>query len=381
MPYKVLLHLIFFLSGLATVLIGQVLPLLTEKLELSDLGAAYFFPAQFAGSITGTFLTYYFGKHNRLALAAIAGSMFMASGILLINLPTFDGALLGFVMNGVGIGLTLPSINMLIMEMNPLNSATALNVLNFCWGAGAILSKPFVDVFSAGGLGRSTLMLSMPLMLGALLLALNFRVSSPPAYPTNIGGSTTPIWSTWPAWALAFFNFIHIGFESGMGGWLTTYSDRMGYGSRPALLSPTVLYFLFFVLGRAAAPVLLRYLSENRLILVDLLLILAGMTGVLAAEDFEVLAIGSAIAGFGTSSIFPTTVSRFGRVFGPEASRRSMPLFVSGTLGAVIVTWLIGYISDQAGELRTAMMILGAIAVALITLQIALMNTRIGNKP
>jgi hypothetical protein len=32
-----LLHFVFFLSGIATVLIGQVLPVLSGKFELSDL--------------------------------------------------------------------------------------------------------------------------------------------------------------------------------------------------------------------------------------------------------------------------------------------------------------------------------------------------------
>jgi len=30
----------------------------------------------------------------------------------------------------------------------------------------------------------------------------------------------TAIWSTSLAWVLALFNFIHVGFESGIGGWL-----------------------------------------------------------------------------------------------------------------------------------------------------------------
>jgi hypothetical protein len=33
--------------------------------------------------------------------------------------------------------------------MNPTRSAAALNILNFFWGVGAIVSKPFVDLTSA----------------------------------------------------------------------------------------------------------------------------------------------------------------------------------------------------------------------------------------
>ena len=54
---KVLLHFVFLLSGIATILIGQVLPMITKRFSLNDLEAGNFFPAQFSGSILGTFLT------------------------------------------------------------------------------------------------------------------------------------------------------------------------------------------------------------------------------------------------------------------------------------------------------------------------------------
>ncbi len=73
----------------------------------------------------------------------------MASGVLMLNLNRFDLCLLGFFINGIGIGLTLPSINMLILELNPTRTVSALSILNFFWGFGAILSQPFVDISAA----------------------------------------------------------------------------------------------------------------------------------------------------------------------------------------------------------------------------------------
>ncbi len=51
---------------------------------------------------------------------------------------------------------------------------------------------------------------------------------------------------------IAFFNFIHVGFESGMGGWLKTYTGRLENEPTVVLFSPILLYFLFFVVGRGA---------------------------------------------------------------------------------------------------------------------------------
>ena len=53
---NVLLHFAFFLSGIATVLIGQILPVLFKKLSLNDNHGGQLFIAQFIGSLTGNFI-------------------------------------------------------------------------------------------------------------------------------------------------------------------------------------------------------------------------------------------------------------------------------------------------------------------------------------
>ena len=48
------------------------------------------------------------------------------------------------------------------------------------------------------------------------------------------------------------------------------------------------------------------------------------------------------------------------------------PLFICGTFGAALATWLIGYLSDRAGNLRAGMFVLIVSIVLLIALQTAL---------
>ena len=375
---KVVLHVIFFLSGITTVLIGQVLPVLAKHFSLSDLQVSYFFPAQFAGSLIGTLLTSMAGRRSMYFAATIAGSLLMAGGILLMNVDIFAVCLLGFAINGMGIGLTLPAINMLILEMNPDRAGSALSVLNFCWGLGAIVCKPFVDLFgTADQLGMTTWLLAIPIAIGAAALFLFGGGRRETTNDTSADDEdTTPIWKTPIAWMIAAFNFIHVGFESGIGGWLTTYTGRVPGDPLASWISPTLLYFLFFVLGRGFAPVLYRFLNESKMLILGLLIILIGMAVILSAPTVLALSLGATIAGFGTSWIFPTNVARFSQTFGPTASRRATPLFICGTLGAAASTWMIGYISDKTGSLHSGMYVLLAAVMLLIILQIA-----IGTRP
>ncbi|MCW5959443.1 MAG: MFS transporter [Pyrinomonadaceae bacterium] len=370
---KILLHLGFFASGICTVLIGQVLPILSSKFSLDDEQTANFFPAQFAGSLIGTFLTNWFGKKDRFLLAAAIGCIAMSAGVLMLNLGSFEICLAGFFVNGVGIGLTLPSINMLVLELDPVRAASALSILNFFWGFGAILSQPFVDLLSRGTdiLLPTALLAAALLIVGLALFAVKLDIPTPVSDAGKEPRTTNPpIWSSPAAWAIAAFNFVHVGFESGMGGWLKTYTERMD--SVQLWFPPIFLFYLFFVAGRGIAPLFFRFFDESGMLFFSLLVVVAGMITLLFARDITTLGIGASIAGFGTSAIFPTNMSRFTRTFGPTASRRATPFFICGTLGAAFTTWLIGVVSTNYSSLRSGMFILLGSAVLLLIIQVML---------
>jgi MFS transporter, FHS family, glucose/mannose:H+ symporter len=377
---KAVLHALYLVSGSVTVLIGQLLPIMAAQFHLSDLQLSLYFPAQFAGSLTGTLLNTLFARRNQYVLACIIGAVLMACGVMLMNVDSFVVTLTAFMLNGVGVGLTLPSINMTMLELSPLKTASALSVLNFFWGVGAIFCKPFVDVSSRGSdIMVTTAGLAAPLAMAAVLLYFQpIRVIGY-KHPGSPGDESVkiPIWTMPIAWAIALFNFIHVGFESGMGGWLTTYTDRLAETHFTFWLSPTLLYFVLFVVGRGFAPLLFRFLNENQMLLLGLVTVITGMLLTVSAGSVLILGIGSAIAGFGTSWIFPTNVSRFSKIFGPTATHRATPLFICGTLGAATATWMIGFVSNQTGNLQYGMYVLVASVVLLTILQIGLGFRRI----
>lgn len=372
---KILLHAGFFASGIATVLIGQILPILSTKFSLNDEQTGNFFLAQFIGSLTGTILTNWFGKRNRFLLACLIGCFAMGAGVFMLNSSSLELCLLGFFINGIGIGLTLPSINLLILELNPARVVSTLSILNFFWGFGAILSQPFVDIFSRGtNILAPTLILSVLLLiLGTGLLLLPRSIEQKPvSSEANADDFSMLIWTNPVAWAIAAFNFIHVGFESSMGGWLKTYTQRIEGSEAPTLFPPIFLFFVFFVAGRGVAPVFFRFLSKNQMLLLSLLVTLSGVIVLLFARDVLTLGIGASVAGFGTSSVFPANLSRFTGFFGPSASRRATPFFICGTLGAASTTWAIGYVSNYSNSLHTGMFLLLFSVLILIVLQIVL---------
>jgi MFS transporter, FHS family, glucose/mannose:H+ symporter len=371
---KYLLYFGFFLSGIATVLIGQVLPIIKQKFSLNDLQLGYFFWTQFAGSILGTFATNFLSKRFGFVLPSIIGCLSMACGVLLMSLDSYYLCMFGFLINGIGVGMTLPSINMMILEMNPLTASSSLNILNFFWGVGAIISGHFINYL------RAELNIFLPLsllsaMLFMIALSIAFFGKTQSKQEDNADNSidfSTPIWSSPIAWMIALFNFIHVGFETAMGGWLPEYTERLDSNAHISFFTPIFLYFLFFVVGRGVAPVFFRFFNENQMLIFSLIVVFIGLIIAFTTANSVILSIGASIAGFGTSSIFPTNMSRFTKTFGPSASRRATPFFICGTLGAAFTTWIIGFTSNYFNDLRSGLSILFASCGILLVLQIIL---------
>lgn len=370
-PLTIIIHFAFLLCGIVTVLIGQILPVLMKRLELNDAQAGQLFFAQLSGSFCGTFIFGFAAKRYGFIKTVIFGFILITVGCLFLNSETWIFSVLGLFLNGIGIGACLPSINMLVVVLNPERQASALSILNFFWGVGAIISQPFVSFFgTAHSIFVPTVMLSA--LFFSTMLALYFlRVDTGKTERKDETDETsdTKIWTHPLAWLITAFNFIHVGFETGAGGWLTTYSERFPEGAN-SMLSAAPAFFLFFVIGRGIAPLFLRFLSVNKFLFSSLIVLLTGTIVISTAQSFVVLVVGACISGFGTSAIFPTNMARFTNFFGESATRKAMPLFLSGSLGGAITFWLIGSISEKAESLQTGILILLASCLILMVLQI-----------
>jgi len=366
-----LLHFAFFLTGISTVLIGQVLPILSNKLALNDEQSGQLFIAQFVGSVTGVFIFNYLLKKFGFIKTILFGLVSFTLAAWLINSDLPAIVYLGFFINGIGAGTSLPAINMFIAEINLLRQARALNFLNFFWGFGAIVSQPFVAFFSSRqSILTPTLILSISFFLLALAIIFSTAKTGSERIEKNSDEIVSvPIWNNPAAWLIAFFNFLNVGLESGMGGWLTTYSARFS-GGESHWLSATPVFFLFFVVGRGFAPLSFRLLDENRFIFISLLIFTTGIVLIILAQNYLLLFGGAAVAGFGTAAVFPTNLARFTKFFGESAMRNGTPFFVCGSLGGAFITWLIGFVSNSSGNLRAGIYVLLGSSLILIFLQI-----------
>lgn len=380
---SILLHAGFFLVGVATVLLGQILPFLARRFDLGDRDAGFLFAAQFAGSLLGTlFYSRLVEKYGYAKLLA-GGFCLSAFGCAALNFDSYYAAAAAIFVSGAGVGALIPATNLLIVELRPQKSAAALNFINFFWGAGAISCKPFVDFAgSPGSVFLPTILLSVFLLAAAFALSNFQQTGAVKARRETVSGfDAAPIWTTATARLIAAFAFLHVGVESAVGGWLTTYQLRVAGGTGVLPLSAALVFFLFLVVGRGVAPLFFRFASENAVLSGGLAVMTAGITAALAATDSTFLITGAALLGFGSAAIFPTNMSRFAKIFGADSVNRATPLFVCGSLGGAFATWLVGYVSTVYASLRIgfSVVLIGCLLLAVLQFVLARVKTNEGS--
>ena len=364
----------FFVIGIVTVLIGQVLPILSTRLSLNDAQAGTFFLAQLSGSLIGFLLSTRIARRNGFVFATLVGFAFIIVGLPGLNFSEFFLCWISIFVYGIGLGLTLSSINLLTIETTPVSEqASAINLVNFGWGIGAICSQPFVELVSRNGsLVAATVILNVALVVLSVIF-FSFHRSLPTRTETSEAAREVPrIWHRPSSWLFLLFAFFVLGIETGLGGWLTSYTVALRRDGQD-VINAAVVFFFFMVLGRGLAAIVSRKLSADALISICVAILVSGVG--LIVLDPETAIIGAALAGMGTSAIFPTNMVRFTRIFGPEATRSATPMFISSLVGQASLSQLIGVVSTDFGSLRAGLGVVLAAAIAAVILQAAIVLT------
>jgi MFS transporter, FHS family, glucose/mannose:H+ symporter len=369
LPLKISLHFSFFIVGIITVLFGQIMPILAKNLSLDDQQSGFFATSQFYGSIIGTISTAFLIRKFGFVKTLATGFLLFVIGLGGLNIGGYQVSWVSVCLYGIGFGLAIPSTLMLTAALNPVKTASALNLMSFAWGLGAIASQPFVSYFGGENFIVPTLVLVVISLIFTGIYFFIFKNYFIPQTSETELKKPISIWRNPLSWLIVAFGLCDVGIESGISNWLTTYTLRANLPEGVAGFSATPIFFLFFVLGRLIAAILARFLSNNKIIWASLTITLFGTILLILATDWQNIFFASAVLGLGLAAVFPTNMARFTETFGAAANEKTVPLFVMGSVGSITITWLIGYFSNAYSSLRAGLGVLLGAAIILIVLQ------------
>ena len=351
-----LIHVAFVLTGAVTTLLGPILPLLVAWWQLEDWQAGLLFTLQFAGSMIGVALSSAAMTRKGFRFTLVLGLLLMATGVAAVGAGAQAVGIAGVLCYGVGLGVTMPATNLFVAQAQPHRSASALNVLNFAWGVGAIGLPPAVALFQrAAGVRLLLLLLAGALALAAALVSRGRFAAA----EVEIGARTAAGGAARWRHALAFgaILFVYVGTETAISGWIALYARRLALAPAAVAMAAPSVFWAAMLIGRAVAPLVLRRVPEGRLVTASVIVAATGVAAIMAARSAGPLGAGIAAAGLGCATVFPVTIAMFTREFGREAARYSGVVFALSALGGATLPWLVGVVSSHTGTLQAGLFV------------------------
>ena len=359
----------FFVAGIATVMLGPLLPALISRWHIQDEQAGTLFTVVFVGELCGA----WFATRN-LRLSVLAGSCMTAAGCVLMAWAGFGTAHVALFCVGLGLGAGLTAGNVIVGTAATSSRTRLLALLNVAWGVGAIVCSLLVRVCGPGRVPLFFLVLAAFLLLAAL-----FAIRIPPAAPriaaesVSLGQGVKLTKMPMPMLPLFIFSLamlLFVGIESALGGWLPSYGIRT---TTTLLASSVALYFWIAELsGRLLLAALTSLFGEAALYRGSVLLLILTTAFLIAATHLGSggIVVLTILSGLALAPIYPLIVSFFLARTGNHP--RLGPVFAVASLGGATLPWLTGAISTHFHALRDGLAVpaVGAILLLLLAPEI-----------
>jgi fucose permease len=350
--------------GVATTMLGPLLPLLQSQWTLSDRQAGALFVAQFCGGFAGAIASGELTRRRSARFTSRLGFLLISAGFVSMPWQKLWMLVSGIALYGFGIGLAMPAITLAVCELFHRHSARVLNLLNLFWAIGAIAAPGIFLKLVAGDLLRLR-----NTLLTAAVVAIPFGFCLPSAAPPAAGEQAARALGGGDLRKLlscALFIFAYVGVENGVAGWMPSLVERLHQFSsgRAALLQ--ALFWTAFLLGRLLSSALGRPGVEQRVLRLSFLVAACG-TGLLLWGSGSALLFAAAILlGLGLAPLFPTAVSVLSEKISAEWRPRLGWVFAAGGLGGAVLPYGIGALSNAFSSLRQGMSLLLVAEIVLL---------------
>jgi fucose permease len=352
-------HAAFVPTGIVTVLLGPALPTLSARWSMNDAQAGQFFTVQFLASLGGNVLSGMLVQRFGYRVVLLAGLLCMAMGAMGLPLSAYHWmGVAAVACYGVGLGLVIPTCNLLVAEVNPTRRAAAVSLLNFSWSVGAVACPFLLAPFQrAGHLNWFFYGLSVFILLVAASLA---RVGLPGGVGDDRGPSLRAVLKLLrapAAIALGAMFFVYVGIENSVGGWLASYAKRVVDGAGTMWVTAPSYFYGGLLAGRGLAPPLLRRVSEANVVRACVAIALLGVAALLGSGSLAAIFVSATLIGLGLAVVYPITIALLSSAFGAHATRLGSVMFMLASLGAAVMPWTVGVTSTMTSSLRVGMSI------------------------
>jgi len=342
------------LVGVASTMLGPLMPGFEARWNLDDARGGLLFVAQFIATVAGAASVGVIAKRTGYWRLCALGLLVAAIGAAGCVSRSWNLTLASVALYGAGLGVFIPAANLGVAAASHGDSSRRVLWLNLFWSIGAVAAPLLVQWMKSAFLPA----------VAAGLFVMGFWVAAGRA--GDRPGETSAVRAgELPHFVFALMLFLYVGSESSIAGWVSSYATRSPGVERLWAILPSVFWGAILT-GRLIAPNILHRVPPPALAPWCLTLSLAGAVLLLAASGpFSMLA-GAAISGLGFAPMFPLVVASYADRTG--GGSLSGLVFCAAGLGGAAIPPLVGYVSTVTGSLRLGLATIVAFILAMIAL-------------
>lgn len=365
-------YFLIAILGIVTTLLGAILPLISQRWSLSAVQAGQLFSWQFVSATLSTVVSAWIFRKRTFKLPILIGIALSLLGVAFLSRVDWHFGRYCIACYGVGLGLSLPALNLAVSEANRARRAASLSWLNASWAAGAVAGPLLLLVIR-----------DLDRFLALLSIALSVCFLTSAAIPISKQGDnrfeTTALRSGGLKWAMLLSSafFLLVGSENAVSGWASSLALPQFSSAYAAAAAPAA-FWTFFLASRAAAPLALRKLREAQLMACGLVCALVAIAGFFFVTNPALVLLACALAGLGIAPAVPVVIARVSENLG-DHNPASTICFAFGGVGAATLPMLVGIVETKTGVLRAGLLV-PLIAVSLVLIASLHIDNRRGKK-
>ena len=363
------------LFGIMLITLGSILPSLTEKFRLNEIGSGKLVSLLPIGIIAGSLV---FGPvadrygykmmfiiTTLLMIIAFEGLAFADSFILL------QGSI--FVL-GFGGGIINGATNAVVADISSEDKEANLSLLGVFFGVGAlgmplllsILSKRFDYPVILSTVGFLMLLAVM------YFIAIKFPVPKHhQGFPIKKGVKLL----SEPALLLtAFFLFFQSGIEGLINNWTTTFLQNDLKIAEKKSLFALSCYLGGLTITRLLLGKLLKKISSFKIMIISLLITTAGILLFLYSNTYNSALVALIVIGIGVAASFPVILGYIGQIYANLSGTAFSIAFVIALSGNTLANYLFGIISNSYGTKQLPVCLLSIIGCLFVLILLIRQN-------
>ena len=342
---------VFFVSGAASMLMGNLMPFLRETYDISYARAGFLLSLPSWGNLASVFLTGYLPTYIGRRKTVLLTSAWMALAFILVTFGIGGATLLPLacVMIGIARGGNSNFSNTMMSTLTGDRAAVGYNLLHGAFAVGAVLSPLALVACTSRSENGWKIMGGGIIVLCIIQVIVYAKMALPAEKITgsikSVDKSFLKSKSFWLGSAILFF---YISVEYAICNWLVTYFKDSGYLSANVSQMMTSLLWVVMFIGRMGGAYLVGRVPRKALLVADGVGLTAFFLLVFFSRSQTPIFIGIMGVGLFMATIYPTALALgTEKIRGNDLGVSNMVLI--GSFGGIITPALVGMVAEEAG--------------------------------